>query len=120
MKDISFETLVMPSDFYEGLVKLVALVIIVSALVMVVLSVIFRNTDLNISLMWYINIPKILVSALAIVLVFCYNYEKRKLQMPQFDNMLMSTFLVGILAIIEFLSGIAMIIKDVCDKFSSK
>lgn len=80
----------------------------------------YAKLKFRIPIMWYINIPKILVSIIAIYFIFGFDYETKQTQFPNFDNMLMSMFLVGMLALIELFSCLATMVKDVCDMFTNK
>ena len=112
---LNFETVKLPEEFYRNIVEISVLIILIAVVAMIILSFVFK-WDMTKTLMWYIQIPKILVSALAVILVFCFDYETKTVCKPHFDDMLMSTFLVGVLALIELLSSLATMIKDVCER----
>lgn len=114
MLTMSFENVMLPAEFYRNIVKTSVSIIVFVTVIMVVLSFAFRMKVHN-SLVWYIQMPKIIVSLIAVAMVFCVDYETKKLCMPHIDNMLLSTFLVGVLAIIELLSSFATIIIDICN-----
>lgn len=122
MEATSFENLIISGDVCKNFIEITCKIIVVCIILMLILKFISNNTSININIpiMWYINIPKIIVSSMAVIFVFFYNYSTKKIQMPEFNDMLMSTFLVGILALIELLTSVATVIKDVCDAFNKE
>lgn len=75
----------------------------------------YFGIDIKFPIMFYLNIPRLVVSGLAFALVFCYDYSQRAFTLPRFHEMLMSTFLVGILAFIEILSVVASCYNDILE-----
>ena len=118
---MTFETLILPAEFYSGLVEFSVKMILIICLMMMAASFFSKRIvgRILVPLMWYVNIPKIFISLLAVILVFCYDYNTKTIRPPKFDNMYVSTFLVGILALIEILSAVASMIKDAHDLLDS-
>lgn len=121
MNEKSFETLILPAEWYKDIFEFSVKIILIFIVIMLVSTYLsHRNkAKIHIPIMWYINVPKMVISFMAVLMVFCYDYNTKSIQFPKFDNMLMSTFLVGILAVIELLSCLASMIKDVCDMFNN-
>lgn len=72
-------------------------------------------------LKWYMNIAKLLTCLIAIFLVFCYNYETKKVEFfVSLDGMNVSTFLVGALAIWEIVAFIADMLSVINDKLPDR
>ncbi len=118
---MKFEALILTGEFYSRCVNFSITLMIIICAVMVVASVLLkkRGGRILVPLMWYVNIPKMVFSMLAVILVFCYDYNTKTIRLPKIEDMYVSTFLVGILALIEILSFIASIIKDVHDMRNS-
>lgn len=62
---------------------------------------------------WYLNLPKLFISFFATILVFCFDYDKKRVVMFHYYDMTAATFFVGILAIIEIVSIIVSVIEDI-------
>ena len=117
MQQLSFETLILPAEFYSRLLLLCIELAFVVCVIMVVASVIMKHMGSNwtFPLMWYVNMMKIAISILIVGLVFFYDYKTGTVKLTDFQNMYVSTYLVGLLAVVEILSGIASIINDICN-----
>lgn len=121
MTEKSFEALILPAECYKNIIDLSVRIILISIVAMIVLTIVSHRTKrkFRVPFMWYINIPRILISFIAVFAVFFYDFNTKGLHCPSFDNMLMSTFLVGVLGVIELLSCLATMIKDVCDMLNN-
>lgn len=109
----SFEELSFPAGMYEWLLQISFVLIGICIVALILVKIFWKNNDtIKNIFMWGCYIPKMLVSLFAILLIFFYDYEAKKWGLVQLDDMIVTTFLVGILAIIEFFSTIATIIKD--------
>lgn len=117
MQQLTFETLILPAEFYSRLLLLCIELAFVVCVIMVVASVIMKHMGSNwtFPLMWYVNMMKIAISILIVGLVFFYDYKTGTVKLTDFQNMYVSTYLVGLLAVVEILSGIASIINDICN-----
>lgn len=122
METKSFENLVIKGEVCKGFFELTVKLIIIFIILMIVIQFISSHSSykIRIPVMWYINIPKTLFSILAVFAVFFYDFGTQKLQINKFEDMLLSTFLVGIFALIELLTGVATMIKDAFDMLDEK
>lgn len=120
MKTTSFETMVLSAEFYKNCIKFAVTSTVVIILFLILLTVIVHCFKLNIHIpmTWFINYPKIYICLMTIILVFFYDYDTGKIKLTDFNNMLYSTFLVGLLAIIEILTAIASVVEDLCNLYN--
>lgn len=110
----SFETQYIPADLCESLISyavgVFGIVLLVVA-ILIALRLIFKK-KIQFPFSFILKVPKLLVSLLLFVLIFCYDYTTRKCHLPNFDNMLISTFAVGFLALCELLDAIVGVFQD--------
>lgn len=120
MKTTSFETIVFSAEFYKNCIKFAvkSTVVIIILLILLMVIVHYSKSNIHIPIMWFINYPKIYICLMTIVLIFFYDYDTGKMKLTDFNNMSYSTFLVGILALIDILTAIASVVKDMCDLFN--
>ena len=111
----TFETLQFPAGVYEGLISLSVRAIVIALVLTMVFHIVGKIFDWKIKakFLWYCHIPKIVISAIAIILIFCYDYEAKRPVMFHVNDMLFTTFLVGVLAIIELLTSFINILTDI-------
>lgn len=117
MDNNSFETLKMPAEYYIFCVKFVVVISFVFLIVMILFHYMFRDNKSKIKfhIEWYFHIPKMAICFMAVLMTFFYDYQNKCMVLPDFYNMYASTFFVGILALIDMISIITSIIKDLCD-----
>lgn len=114
MNEVNFETLILPEEIYKRCLSLSVYMFIFSVVALIIANKFFK-IPIKTQIVWYTYIPKIIISSLAVLLTFCYDYSEKKLVFFHLDNMLVTTFLVGILGVIEILTTITSIIKDIID-----
>lgn len=115
MKNTSFETLILPAEFYENLIVGSLKLIILFCVLMVVVSIVKKKNGWKCSFpfMWYVNVPKIVISVITIFLVFFFDYQTRSIRLTDFEDMYVTTYFVGLMAVIELMSGVATMVNDV-------
>lgn len=119
---MSFENLILPAEFYQGLVEWSVKCMLGVCAILIIISFVSKciKAKFYVPLAWFINVPKIVISAMAVWLVFFYDYESGVNRVTDFENMYFTSFLVGILAVIELLTCFASWIKDICDMWLSE
>lgn len=117
MQQLSFETLILPADFYSDLLLFCIRVCFIICVAMIIVSFIINRMGLDrkIPLMWYVYAMKMAISGIIAFLVFFYDYKTKTVKLTDFQNMYVSTYLVGLLAVVEILTCVASMIDDLCN-----
>lgn len=114
----TFELLRLPEGVYEYIVNISVVVFLVCIFALIATK--FAKKDLRKGLRTIIfgicNISKLIVCGVAVFLVFFFDYETRSIVGFHCDDMLATTFFVGILALIEIFVTITAIVKDLLDQ----
>lgn len=106
---MNFENLVLGKVFYSYILDIVFWIYIVVLILYIICRYAKKELvdalHLNIKFMKFV--PRILINVIIIFFVFGWNYESMTIDFSIKDDMLVTTFLVGILAIMDLTSTLA-------------
>ena len=106
---MNFENLVLGKEFYSYILDIVFWIYIVVLILYIICRYAKKELvdalHLNIKFMKFV--PRILINVIIIFFVFGWNYESMTIDFSIKDDMLVTTFLVGILAIMDLISTLA-------------
>ena len=106
---MNFENLVLGKVFYSYILDIVFWIYIVVLILYIICRYAKKEVvdalHLNIKFMKFV--PRILINVIIIFFVFGWNYESMTIDFSIKDDMLVTTFLVGILAIMDLISTLA-------------
>ena len=106
---MNFENLVLGKEFYSYILDIVFWIYIVVLILYIICRYAKKELvdalHLNIKFMKFV--PRILINVIIIFFVFGWNYKSRTIDFSIKDDMLVTTFLVGILAIMDLISTLA-------------
>lgn len=73
-----FDDLMLSGDIVRGMLSVCVRLFVISFVLMIAFSVVLKrmNAKYRIPVMWYFSLPKFFISVFAILLVFCFDYEK--------------------------------------------
>lgn len=105
---MNFENLTLGNTFYLYVLKLVIILYVVAVILHIICRYVKKDIAeaLHLNVVFIKSIPKILINVMIIFLVFICNYKKRIFNLTIQDDMLFTTFLVGVLAIIDLISTV--------------
>lgn len=111
---MTFESLILPAEVYRDFFVMTFKVIIGAIIIIGAVSICLKRLgfEINIPIMVFVNMPKMIISILAVGFVFFYDYSTGTVRLTDFENMYFTTFLVGILALIEVLTCFISIFKE--------
>lgn len=103
-----FENLSLPQSLYLPLLEIIGFCYLFSFIIYLFLR---KYPAGKMNALLYQSIPKLLVDLIAIVFVFLWNPGSQNYEFVLQDKMLLTTFLVGATAIIDFISTLIFLIE---------
>lgn len=119
---MNFENLMLDNTMCAYILKLVIIPYIISLILYLGCRCVKKDiaNSFQFNIIYLESIPKILLDALAIFLIFCWNYKNMSLKISIGDKMLLTTFLVGAMAIVDLISTIVSLIDKVKEMQENK
>ena len=119
---MNFENLMLDNTMCANILKLVIIPYIISLILYLGCRCVKKDiaNSFQFNIIYLESIPKILLDALAIFLIFCWNYKNMSLKISIGDKMLLTTFLVGAMAIVDLISTIVSLIDKVKEMQENK
>lgn len=111
---MNFENLIMGNEIYTSILKgMIWMYVIVLILCLIRRYVNKDIADaLHLNIKFYKFVPRILINGIIIFLVFGWNYESKTIDFSIKEDMLVTTFLVGILAIMDLISTVVNLYSE--------
>jgi hypothetical protein len=103
-----FENLSLPQSLYLPLLEIIGFCYLFSFIIYLFLR---KYPAGKMNALLYQSIPKLLIDLIAIVFVFLWNPGSQNYEFVLQDKMLLTTFLVGATAIIDFISTLIFLIE---------
>ena len=115
---MTFENLTLNESFYSNILSSgIMLFFIISAVYLILVFLLPRNAKKIFPfLKLYMNLAKLITCLFAVLFVFCFDYETKKIRFfTPLNQMSLSTFLVGALALWEIIAMITDIFSIIND-----
>lgn len=109
-----FESLILPAEFYESWLSVAIKSFVGAFFALIVLTITSHFIKFNFIHFYKIILafPKLIISGIICLLIFCFDYETKSLCPPNLDNMLFTTYVVGFLALYELFTTLLSIVED--------